>query len=115
MICHETISIAQSSSDVFQSVTRSLFFTVVLLAGRLNPARAQSALDGFDPNANGVVRAAVVQPDGKILIGGDFTMVSLNGRASTATRNYIARRERHEQRCDQCRQRCSTLLSTAQP
>ena len=44
--------------------------------------RGQSALDGFDPNANGTIRVVVVQPDGKILIGGEFT---------TVTRNRIAR------------------------
>jgi len=52
--------------------------------------RAQSALDGFDPNANDVVRVVVTQPDGKILIGGDFTTLSPNGGASV-TRNHIAR------------------------
>ena len=52
--------------------------------------RAQSALDGFDPNANGVVHVVVVQPDGKILIGGDFTTLSPNGGAAV-TRNHIAR------------------------
>ena len=44
-------------------------------------ARGQSALDGFDPNANGPVNVVVVQPDGKILIGGDFTTLSPNGGA----------------------------------
>ena len=52
--------------------------------------RGQSALDGFDPNANGPVRVVVVQPDGKILIGGDFTTLSPNGGAAV-TRNRIAR------------------------
>jgi uncharacterized delta-60 repeat protein len=52
--------------------------------------RGQSALDGFDPNANGPVRVVVVQPDGKILIGGDFTALSPNGGAAV-TRNRIAR------------------------
>src|SRR6266403_3818810 len=49
-----------------------------------------SALDGFDPNANGPVYAVVVQPDGKILIGGGFTTVSPNG-GPPVTRNHIAR------------------------
>ena len=49
-----------------------------------------SALDGFDPNANGPVHVVVVQPDGKILIGGDFTTLSPNGGAPV-TRNHIAR------------------------
>ncbi len=52
--------------------------------------QAQSALDGFDPNANGKIRIVVVQPDGKILIGGDFTTLSRNGGA-LVTRNRIAR------------------------
>ena len=57
---------------------------------RVSGSPLQSALDGFDPNANGPVRVVVVQPDGKILIGGDFTTLSPNGGASV-TRNHIAR------------------------
>ena len=45
----------------------------------------QSALDGFDPNANGTINVVVVQPDGKILIGGEFSSVL------GVTRNNIAR------------------------
>ena len=52
--------------------------------------RGQSALDGFDPNANGIVHVFVVQPDGKVLIGGEFTTLSPNGGAAV-TRNGIAR------------------------
>ena len=52
--------------------------------------RGQSVLDGFDPNANGAIRAIVVQTDGKILIGGDFTTLAPNGSAPV-TRNHIAR------------------------
>ncbi|HEY0050875.1 MAG TPA: hypothetical protein VGB68_16400, partial [Pyrinomonadaceae bacterium] len=51
---------------------------------------AQSPLDGFDPNANGTVRAVTVQPDGKILIGGDFTTLAPNDGAPV-TRNRFAR------------------------
>jgi uncharacterized delta-60 repeat protein len=39
----------------------------------------------FDPNANGTVRAIEVQPDGNILVGGDFTYIG------NQTRNRIAR------------------------
>ena len=67
-----------------------LFSVAVLVAGGTAAVRGQSALDGFDPNANGIIRAVVVQPDGKILIGGDFTTLSPNGGAAV-TRNYIAR------------------------
>src|SRR5436190_4640397 len=54
----------------------------LLLGGHL---RAQSALDGFDPNANNYVQAMAIQPDGKILAGGWFT--NIGGQA----RNFIAR------------------------
>src|SRR2546429_9734266 len=70
--------------------TLLLFSFTVLLAASVTTMRGQSALDGFDPNANGLVRVVVVQPDGKILIGGDFTTLSPNGGAAV-TRNQIAR------------------------
>jgi uncharacterized delta-60 repeat protein len=50
----------------------------------------QSALDGFNPNANGEVTVVVLQPDGKILIGGNFTTVAPNG-GPRVTRNHVAR------------------------
>jgi uncharacterized delta-60 repeat protein len=52
--------------------------------------RGQSAVDDFDPNANGAVNAVALQPDGKVLIGGAFTMLSPNG-GPPVTRNHIAR------------------------
>ena len=67
-----------------------LFSVAALLAGGTAAVCGQSALDGFDPNANGLVRVVVVQPDGKILLGGDFTTLSPNGGAAV-TRNHIAR------------------------
>ena len=67
-----------------------LFFFAVLLTGGAAVGRGQSALDGFDPNANGAIRVIVVQPDGKILIGGEFTTLSPNGGAAV-TRNRMAR------------------------
>ena len=67
-----------------------LALTVMLFVLMAAAVRGQSALDGFDPNANGNVRVVVVQPDGKILIGGDFTTLSPNGGAPV-TRNRIAR------------------------
>jgi len=66
---------------------------LVLLLFLTSAARAQSALDGFDPNATGVndvIEAIAVQADGKILIGGNFTTLAPNGGAAV-TRSYIAR------------------------
>ena len=67
-----------------------LFSVALLLAGGVTATRGQSPLDGFDPNTNGRVRVVVVQPDSKILIGGDFTTLSPNGGAAVM-RNRIAR------------------------
>ena len=67
----------------FHSIKLALIIGLFLTVG--NTTWAQSALDGFDPNADNVVRAVAVQPGGKILIGGDFT--SVQGVA----RNRIAR------------------------
>ena len=67
-----------------------LLSVVVLLAGGAAKVRAQSALDGVDPNANDTVRVIVVQPDGKILLGGAFTTLAPKGIAPV-TRNHIAR------------------------
>jgi hypothetical protein len=62
----------------------------ILLGASAAEVRGQSALDGFDPNANGAINVVVVQPDGKILIGGAFTTLSPNGGAAV-TLNRIAR------------------------
>src|SRR6266446_3927842 len=60
------------------------------LMGGAEAVRGQSALDGFDPNANGEIRVVVIQSDGKIILGGDFTTLSPNGGVAV-TRNHIAR------------------------
>jgi len=66
-------------------LSQIIFAATVLLTVGVYPVFAQSALDGFDPNADGTVRVVVVQPDGKILIGGDF--ITILGQP----RNRIAR------------------------
>ena len=53
-------------------------------------APAQTAVDGFDPGANGGVLAVAVQPDGKILVGGFFEMLG-GGGTGTTPRNRIGR------------------------
>ena len=77
-------------------MSRTRRFTLVaslmalLLGGVSTPVRAQSPLDGFNPGANNSVHALAVQPDGKIVVGGDFTMLA-GGGAGTTARNRIAR------------------------
>src|SRR5438876_823003 len=81
-----------SAGNRLRSSARFSLMTLVglALAGGAAVVRGQSALDGFDPNANGAVYVVVVQPDGKILIGGEFTTLSPNGGVAV-TRNHIAR------------------------
>src|SRR5437762_374159 len=79
-----------TTARVTRKAALFLFAVAVMLGNGVAAARGQSALDGFDPNANGIVEVIVTQPDGKILIGGDFTTLSPNGGAAV-TRNRIAR------------------------
>ena len=62
-------------------------FCLLLLALGAGTAAAQSARDGFSPNADDTVRVVTVQPDGKLLVGGDFTHIGLPAR------NHLARLE----------------------
>ncbi|HEV3393604.1 MAG TPA: delta-60 repeat domain-containing protein, partial [Chthoniobacterales bacterium] len=75
----------RATSRATRKAALILFSVAVLLAGVAAAVRGQSALDGFDPNVNGAVRVVVVQPDGKTLIGGEFTTVL------GVSRNHIAR------------------------
>src|SRR5438034_1536912 len=75
---------------IHSSILFTALCSIALLTGAAATVRGQSALDGFDPNAKNAIRVVVVQPDGKILIGGEFTTLSPNGGAAV-TRNHIAR------------------------
>jgi len=58
---------------------------------RIARLNSDGTLDpSFDPNANSEVDSLVVQPDGKVLVGGLFTTFSPNGGAAV-TRHNIAR------------------------
>ncbi len=83
-------SFMRATTSKTKKATLFLFSVAVLLAGGAAEVRGQSALDGFDPNANDEVRVVVVQPDGKILLGGSFTTLSPNGGVAV-TRIHIAR------------------------
>ena len=57
---------------------------------RLARLNADGSLDtSFNPGANGYVATLALQPDGKILVGGNFT--GLGGGTGTTTRNNIGR------------------------
>ncbi|HEV2840292.1 MAG TPA: delta-60 repeat domain-containing protein [Chthoniobacterales bacterium] len=81
--------IAAFISWEWATTARRAALFLFLLAGGAAAVHGQSALDGVDPNANGPIYTIAVQPDG-ILIGGDFTSLSVNGGAAV-TRNHIAR------------------------
>ena len=53
-------------------------------------AATQSLDTGFEAGANGAILTAVIQADGKILVGGKFTKLG-GGGTGTTTRNYIGR------------------------
>jgi uncharacterized delta-60 repeat protein len=56
---------------------------------RLN---ADGSLDNtFNPNVNGTVFAVAYQPNGQVVIGGEFTTVQANGASAPTTRNHVAR------------------------
>ncbi|HXQ80244.1 MAG TPA: putative Ig domain-containing protein [Opitutaceae bacterium] len=46
---------------------------------------------GFSPNANGVVRTLLLQPNGQIILGGDFTAIQPTGGGAAVPRGYVAR------------------------
>jgi hypothetical protein len=73
-------------------VTRSKALALWLAATvlRADAVRAQSAVDGFDPGANFIVRALLVQPDSRIVVGGWFSMLGGGGTGVTP-RNYLGR------------------------
>src|SRR6266487_1853202 len=74
---------------------RKVTFTLIIAFALCSPAllamapavRAQSALDGFDPNANNFVVALGVQADGKIVVGGAFTSIAGQPRNKIARLN----------------------------
>jgi hypothetical protein len=55
---------------LFLAISISLTSHIMVLPGK---AYSDSALDGFDPNANDLVSSIAVQADGKILVGDYFT------------------------------------------
>jgi uncharacterized delta-60 repeat protein len=80
--------VKQIAIQINQSKRLSVgLFGLLLSLAAICQTQAQSTLDtSFDPNANGYTMGViVVQADGKILLGGDFTTIS------GQPRNHIAR------------------------
>ena len=67
-----------------------LLFVILLITAVASLGQAQSIPDAFDPGANGIVQALAVQPDGRILVGGQFTTLG-GGGTGTTMRNFIGR------------------------
>src|SRR6476661_9722 len=61
--------------------------TLLLIVVACASALGQGAADEFNPNADGPIHAIAIQPDGKILIGGDFTSAGGANRLSLARLN----------------------------
>ena len=66
------------------------FLLLAATGAALNAQNPNPANDGFDPNANGIVNTLVVQPDGKILMGGYFTQLQPFGEPVSG-HAYVAR------------------------
>jgi uncharacterized delta-60 repeat protein len=64
-----------------------LFTLALLLVTNSVNLYGQSALDGFNPNANGTVTSLAIQSDGKILVGGQFTQIGGQTRSKIARLN----------------------------
>jgi len=65
---------------------------VSTVRGNLARVNLDGTLDlAYDPEPNGQVLAMALQPDGKLIIGGNFTTVQPNGMGTAITVNHIAR------------------------
>lgn len=83
------IIIAGSFTNVGASAQANADGSAYNNIARLNPDGSPDR--AFNPNANAQINAVVVQPDGKILIGGFFTTLQPYPSVTATTRNYLAR------------------------
>src|ERR1043166_9650851 len=81
------------NAPFFRSLARPIRLVCATFATAASALFAQSpsANDGFDPNVDGNVYARATQPDGKIIVAGQFTAFRANGATVASTRNNIAR------------------------
>jgi uncharacterized delta-60 repeat protein len=69
---------------------RRLWLSVLLPLALASVATAQTVDPAFDPGANNRIMALAVQADGKVLIGGDFTLTG-GGGSGAQSRSHLAR------------------------
>lgn len=65
--------------------------SLCLLAAASMSRATTAPVEAFDPNFNGIVHAALVQPDGAIVMGGAFTGLHPGRRGAPQTRDRLAR------------------------
>ena len=76
-VCHRNIG--------FAFLIRAIMATVAIVLSVLSvPALGQSSNDGYFPLTNGEVFAMALQPDGRLIIGGEFTTVNGTPRQGLA-------------------------------
>ena len=74
-----------------RSLWAALFALLAASGPVLSAQNSPSAADGYNPNVTGTVDALVLQPDGKIIVGGNFTAFAPNGATTPTVRNFLAR------------------------
>lgn len=85
--CREAILKAQDSNYMDAGIRLGRYLsTVALVLLTASVANAQSIVDGSNLGANHSVYASVVQPDGKIVLGGLFSQLGPGGTGPT---NYL--------------------------
>ena len=71
-------------------LVRIAFFVCAAIAAVPTLGWAQSPIDGYDLGASNSSYVITLQPDGKILLGGSFTMIG-GGATGSTSREHIAR------------------------
>jgi uncharacterized delta-60 repeat protein len=76
---------SRSVARLVRSVCTALAASVLALAPAL--AQLPSAADGFDPDVDGNVYAVATQPDGKLIVAGQFSTIGGTARTNVARLN----------------------------
>jgi uncharacterized delta-60 repeat protein len=75
-----------------RALRRSFVFLPALVCAVVSPMlKAQSATDGFNPSVTGSVNAILIQPDGKIILGGIFSALKPNGSGTSVGASGLVR------------------------